>query len=241
MTTRLLALDSSTDTLHLALCVGEAVHSVAAPGGAQASATLLPSVQRLLTDAGLTVRDLDAIAFGRGPGAFTGLRTACSVAQGLAAGADRPVLMLDTLALVAESARQRGGPLRVWVGLDARMNEVYAACWHWDPTTGWVDEDHVALYGPNTLAEHIAAHTPSLSLVGNALLAYPEALAALGLRDGALAQPDGAALAALARSAWARGEGVDSALALPLYVRDKVAQTTAERAAQKLAPQGIAA
>ncbi|MEX8497816.1 tRNA (adenosine(37)-N6)-threonylcarbamoyltransferase complex dimerization subunit type 1 TsaB [Leptothrix ochracea] len=237
MTTRLLALDSSTETLHLALCVGEAVHRVTAPGGAQASTTLLPTVQRLLTDAGLSVRDLDAIAFGRGPGAFTGLRTACSVAQGLAAGADRPVLMLDTLALVAESARQRGGPLRVWVGLDARMHEVYAACWHWEAATGWVAEQSVALYTPGILAEHVAAS--GLGMVGNALLAYPEALAALGRPEGALAQPEGAALAALARAAWARGEGLDSALALPLYVRDKVAQTTAERTAQKVAPKGI--
>src|SRR5262245_30043454 len=100
----LLALDSSTDTMALALVtLGEAGVCVGA-GGAQASARMLPEVKALLAEAGVAMDALDAIAFGQGPGAFTGLRTACAVAQGLAFGLDKPVLAVDSLMLVAEDA-----------------------------------------------------------------------------------------------------------------------------------------
>lgn len=233
---RLLALDTSTDTVHLALVQGEAVAVRALPGGAQSSAALLPAIQALLGDAGLALRDLDAIGYGRGPGAFTGLRTACAIAQGLAVGADRPLLALDTLAAVAESAVQRGlARAAVWSVLDARMGEIYAARWQWTDATGWQVTVPVALYAPAALAEAVAqAPAP---LAGNAVAVHGAVLqplaAALGIATLAEASPDGAALAVLARAAFARGERLDPALALPLYVRDKVAQTTAERAAAR--------
>ncbi|MBP9064106.1 MAG: tRNA (adenosine(37)-N6)-threonylcarbamoyltransferase complex dimerization subunit type 1 TsaB [Aquabacterium sp.] len=125
----LLALDTATDRVHAALAVGEAVRPLDLPGGAQASTQLLPALQGLLRDAGLVWTDLDAIAFGSGPGAFTGLRTACSVTQGLALGADCPVIVLDTLMAVAEDARQQapqGCPCGDTVGglPAARMDEL---------------------------------------------------------------------------------------------------------------------
>ncbi len=124
----LLALDTSTDQLSVAVQRADGqrfAHTGA--GGAQASATLIPAVQALLAQAGLSLSDLRAIAFGRGPGSFTGLRTACSVAQGLAWGAGVPVLPIDTLLAVAEAARSAHGATHVLALLDARMNEVYAA------------------------------------------------------------------------------------------------------------------
>src|SRR5581483_5411926 len=93
----LLAFDTSTEVMTLALSQGEAVAAREAGGGAQASMHLIGELLHLVRDAGLTLAQLDAIAFGRGPGAFTGLRTACSVAQGLALGANKPVLALDSL------------------------------------------------------------------------------------------------------------------------------------------------
>ena len=128
--TSCLAFDTATEHLSIALQVHGRVWSHEGPGGAQASVTLIPAILDLLAQAGVALRDLDAIAFGRGPGAFTGLRTACSVAQGLAFGADLPVLPIDTLLAVAEDARRmRGAPPidDVWVAMDARMGEIYAA------------------------------------------------------------------------------------------------------------------
>src|SRR6218665_3153011 len=127
----LLALDSSTDTMALALVTPGQTKLFEAAGGAQASARMLPEIKALLASAGVQRDDLDAIAFGQGPGAFTGLRTACAVAQGLAFGLSKPVLAIDSLMLVAEDARAQGAGDDVWVAMDARIGEIYAARYRW--------------------------------------------------------------------------------------------------------------
>ena len=105
----LLAFDTSGEHVHVGVSVGEAAWVVEDAGASQASANLLPCVRRVLGRAGIGLHELDAIAFGCGPGAFTGLRAACSAAQGLAWGARLPVLPIDTLMAVAEDARTRVG------------------------------------------------------------------------------------------------------------------------------------
>lgn len=235
---RFLAIDSSTDTLSVALgsgAPGETPLAFTGPGAAQASATLLPAVQSLLAQAGWSLASLDAIVFGRGPGSFTGLRTACSVAQGLAFAAGVPVLPLDTLAAVAQAgllaARAAGdAPTHVGALLDARMDEIYVAGYR-------VEGDALAplraprLSRPEELAHALEAG-PGWWLAGNARAVYgerfPAVLAALPQYPTV---PTARALLQLAPAALAAGGAVDAALAQPLYVRDKVALTTAERAA----------
>uniref|UniRef100_UPI0007823042 tRNA (adenosine(37)-N6)-threonylcarbamoyltransferase complex dimerization subunit type 1 TsaB n=2 Tax=Variovorax TaxID=34072 RepID=UPI0007823042 len=130
MSDKLLAFDTSTEHLSVAVRHGDRVLAHSGVGGAQASSTLLPLIRELLADAGLALAELDAIVFGRGPGSFTGLRTACSVAQGLAFGAKVPLLPVDTLLAVADEARHAFGAQRVVAVLDARMDQLYAA--HYD-------------------------------------------------------------------------------------------------------------
>jgi tRNA threonylcarbamoyladenosine biosynthesis protein TsaB len=210
---RLLALDTATDTVHLGLSTPEGEWLRALPGGAAASTGLLPAIEALLLEAGLGLAALDAIAFGRGPGAFTGLRTACAIAQGLAFGAARPLIGLDTLAAVADDAAAQGAGEAVWAVTDARMGEVYAA--RWARVDGaWQADQAVGLYAP----EAFWAQVPALQAAAEGQPAWPEAV------------PRAASLLRLARAAQARGEFLDPALALPLYVRNKVAQTTEERA-----------
>lgn len=237
--TCLLAMDTATEVVHLALWVRGRCHARALTGGAQASISTLPGVQALMAEAGVTWADVDALGFGRGPGAFTGLRTACAITQGLALGLNKPVLALDTLMAVAESARLQSTELaqtlcdepeaRLWVLQDARMSEVYAAAYTWDAAASrWHQAAAPQLWPLAHLAEQVGAGQVRLA-AGSALAAYPdcfEALQGLGVPD---ASPIGEALAALAVTAWQQGEQIDAALALPLYVRDKVAQTTAER------------
>jgi tRNA threonylcarbamoyladenosine biosynthesis protein TsaB len=240
---RLLALDTATEAVHLALAVGDAVRTVEVGGGAQASVTTLPALQTLLAEAGLAWAQLEAIAFGRGPGAFTGLRTACSVAQGLALAADCPVIALDTLMAVAEDARQSdlqawaAGDV-LWVAQDARMGELYVAAYAWSGTR-WQAQSEPQLWAlgvpRDRWSDDDAAGLGLPRVAGNALLAHPAAFEGLTSRQWPQAAPRGAALAALARQAWDDGAVLDAALALPLYVRDKVAQTTAERLAAKRA------
>ena len=239
----LLALDTATERLHAALSIGAGegartwVHEQA--GGAQASAGLLPALAALLREAGLAWPDVHAIAFGAGPGAFTGLRTACSVTQGLALGLGVPVIVLDTLMAVAEDARQRAaepvaaGDL-VWVLQDARMGELYVGAFSWSGQR-WVLHTPPALWPLSEPRGRWASRGEGVRLCGNALHACPAAWEGFSAADARWLVPDaaprGAALAELARQAWGRREQVDPALALPRYVRDKVAQTTAERAA----------
>lgn len=232
MTPRLLVLDTATETLHLGLCRGEQTWVRALPGGALASASLLPALMALLAEAGLGLRELDAIGCGRGPGAFTGVRAACAVTQGLAFGADRPVLMLDTLMAVAEDAHRQGAADDLWVAVDARMGEAYAACYR-RTAAGWAVLEAPALHAPAVLAARIAGETPERQVAGSSLNAHAEAWSGLRGASWPDSAPRAAALLALARAAWARGEQIDAAGALPLYVRDRVAQTTAERTAQR--------
>lgn len=227
----LLAFDTSTETLSIALTWPDGAqvrlleHTGA--GGAQASATLIPAIQALLAQAGLAPGQLAAIVFGRGPGSFTGLRTACSVAQGLAFGAAVPVLPVDTLLALAEEARERHGATKVVAVLDARMDEVYSASYAWDGSD-WRQEGSYRLGRPEALEV-----PEGWSLAGNAFTAYGERLPAAAGRIEAL--PTAAALLRLAPARLAAGQAVPAAGALPLYIRDKVAQTTQERAALKAA------
>lgn len=220
----LLALDSSTDTMALALVAEGQTRVFEAGGGAQASARMLPEVKALLAGAGVAMADLDAIAFGQGPGAFTGLRTACAVAQGLAFGLDKPVLAIDSLMLVAEDARSQGAGDDVWVAMDARIGEIYAARYGWTGA-GWQVVEAPALYKPEALAAHWGEPA---AVAGSALGEYTEALGRLP-RAWPQARSRALALGSLALRAWQGGETRDAAEALPVYVRDKVALTTAER------------
>ncbi len=227
--TTLLAFDTATERMSIALATGAEVRVHEAAGGAQASATLIPAIQGLLSEAGLSLRQVDAIAFGRGPGAFTGLRTACSVAQGLAFGAGKPVLPLDTLLVVAEDARAQSDRFRVWVTTDARMDEIYAA--HYAFEAGrWTTLVAPLLTTPEVLTTRWQEEQPE-AVAGSALDAFGDRLVTGGALCLPQAMPHAHALVPLAQALWDAGGAVDPAEALPLYVRDKVAQTTAEREA----------
>ena len=235
MSARLLAFDTSTEALAVALVLPGQTLVVEGEGGSLASARLIPEALALLARAGCSLRQLDAIAFGRGPGAFTGLRTACSVAQGLALGARLPVLPLDTLLAVAEEARfQHQGPqgaasLQVTALLDARMDEMYVqrfAC----NAGSWTSLADCVLIRP----ENLQPDSADTLLAGNVfgvyagrLPVFPETLPRLA------ALPAATAMLRLAPALLAAGHGVPASQALPLYIRDKVALTTEERARAK--------
>ena len=245
---RFLAFDTSTERMSIAVGDGARLWQHEGPGAAQSSTTLIPAVMQLMADAGLQLAQLDAIAFGRGPGSFTGLRTACAVAQGLALGAGVPVLPIDTLAALAEEARfawQQAHPgvalpTQLTAALDARMDEMYV--------------QHFCLagkayrsLGPCTLVrpEALTLGTPTGGghlLAGNVLGVYADRLPALPEGSVALTLfPTAAAMLRLAPAMLAAGMARPADQALPLYVRDKVAQTTDERAQAKLAAQHAAA
>ncbi len=232
---RLLAFDTSTEAMSVALSCATGTCCWTGVGGAQASIELVPRIEAMLAEAGIGYRDLDAIAYGCGPGAFTGLRTACAVAQGLGFGAGLPVLAVDSLAIVAEDARAQRAEVEatgIWVAMDARMDEIYAAAYRWEARGGqggrWQSASSPALYTLPAL-NAIWAAQPPLAVAGSALAAFGERL---NLHD-ALPLPQttdrAAALLRVAQGLWADGTALPADRALPLYLRDKVALTTRER------------
>ena len=194
------------------------------------SQSVLPMVQALLLEAGVTLADCDAIAFGAGPGSFTGVRTACGVAQGLAFGARKPVLPLVTLEAMAEACRARTGATEVLAVLDARMGEVYWAQYRWNGE--WQIVREPALCAPGDVAPEPVA---GLVACGNGFAAYPGAFAAQDWAAGAHAAglvdllPHAREFAVLGVAALAAGRAVPADEAQPLYLRNKVAYTSAER------------
>jgi tRNA threonylcarbamoyladenosine biosynthesis protein TsaB len=246
--TVLLALDTSTEFCSVALLSAAPVAAGASASatsddprtwvrheatGAVSSTRLLPAIRELFDEAGLALADCDAIAFGAGPGSFTGLRTATGVAQGLAFGLNCPVVPIGTLLACAESVRLRDPAVRrVVAALDARMDEVYWADFAWDEAAGeWRTVQPASLSAPDRLSLPDVPFT----LAGNAAAVFGARLAASAVAqavDGE-ALPHALPLAFAALRALRAGRTVPAELAAPEYVRDKVAQTTAERMAEK--------
>lgn len=237
--TRLLAFDTSTEAMSITVLTPQGLLARNAVGGAQASARLVPDLLALVAEGGCTLAELDAIAFGCGPGAFTGLRTACSVAQGLAFGAGKPVLPVDSLMIVAQDARAQLVEVdQVWVAMDARMDEVYAAAYRWQGQR-WSVQVAPALYTVDALNAVWQAAPPPV-VAGSALAAFGDRLSFGRATQLPREQSRAEALAEIASQLWADGRVVDAAHALPLYLRDKVALTTREREAVRLARESAA-
>ena len=239
---KLLAFDTSTNWLSVACGGGDAWRVRGEPAGQAHSERLLPLIDAVLAECGWTLQSLDGIAFGAGPGSFTGVRIACGVAQGLALGADLPLLPVCTLEAMAQAAWRESKANRrtsdgsheaathVVACLDARMREVYIAAYA--RTADCLAE----VLAPAVLAPAAAA-LPQIAGaawfgVGGGFGAYPALSMQLSLASvDAEAVPDARAIGELAQPRFADGEGVAAADALPLYVRHRVALTTAERAA----------
>lgn len=217
--------------MSVGLRVGEREWLSDSAGGPAASARLLPTLIDLLTRAGIGFADLDALAFGHGPGAFTGLRTACSVAQGLGLGVCKPLLALDSLMAVAEDARGGAAAIDVAVVMDARMGEIYFAHYRFMHHR-WAALAPPVLTQPDLVNATWAARPPA-HIAGSALNAFAGRLHTAEATRHADALPRAAALLALAASQWSQGETIAADAALPVYVRDKVAQTSDERAAAR--------
>lgn len=216
---RVLALETATHRLSVALWHDGAVIEISANRPNSSSEWLLPAVHSLMSEAGCTLRDLDGIAFGAGPGSFTGLRLAAGCTQGLAFGLELPVLGIGTLEALALAS----GEDQVFACLDARMNEVYSAAF-----AGGVLMLPAAVTPP---AEVALPNGEGWVGCGDGFACYRDSLPGFArVRDDVA--PTAAAVARLAAPRFARGEGMDAAQAVPLYVRDKVALTTAERFAR---------
>jgi tRNA threonylcarbamoyladenosine biosynthesis protein TsaB len=216
---RLLALETATRRLSVALWLDGQVQERDLDSTTGGSEWLLPTARALLADAGVALTDLDGLAFGRGPGAFTGLRLAAGCVQGLAFGLDLPVIGISSLEALAEAS----GESKVYACLDARMHEVYVAAYL----------DGIEVMTPTVVAPAMAPVPPGDGWVGcgDAFAVYPSDLPRFErTRSGLL--PTAVAVARLAAARWSSANRLSAGDAIPMYVRNRVALTTAERVAR---------
>jgi tRNA threonylcarbamoyladenosine biosynthesis protein TsaB len=224
-TMKLLALDTSTEYLSLALWLDGDVIARGLLAGQQHSRLALPMLKEMLNEAGLALQDLDSIAFGEGPGSFTGLRIGCGIAQGLAFGAGLPVVGVSTLLALA----QQGGSERMIACLDARMGEVYLAAYT-RQDTAWLAVLEPGLYRPEDVP---AVPGSGWHGIGSGWAAYGNILreryAGQTSRVDGQAFPHARDIAALAAGQFSTGNARTAAEAAPSYIRNKVALKMSER------------
>lgn len=222
---KILAFDTSTEYLSLALWLDGKVMARDQLAGQTHSSLILPQLREMLDEEKLDLTDFDGIAFGAGPGSFTGLRIGCGVAQGLAFGAGLPVLGVSTLMALASASGQE----KIIACLDARMGEVYHAAYV-RQRGGWATVHAPGLYAPQAVP---TVDGEGWHGIGSGWSAYREVLS--GAYAGRVASIDGTAfphareMAALAAPLFAQGMGKPAHEAAPVYIRNKVAYTISER------------
>ncbi|MDI1361010.1 tRNA (adenosine(37)-N6)-threonylcarbamoyltransferase complex dimerization subunit type 1 TsaB [Methylotenera sp.] len=221
----ILAFDTSTEYLSLALLKGGETFNYDCNAGQTHSQIILPQIQALLDSANLQLSDLQGIAFGAGPGSFTGVRIAAGVAQGLGFGANLPVVSVCTLLALAEASMAD----KVIACLDARMGEVYHAAYEKMDDT-WQRIIEPGLYKPDAVP---AIEGAGWVGAGSGWQTYAEQLSAVYVEQLQSTQPQllpsSAAILKLALPIFAKGEAKPASEAMPVYIRNRVALKTTER------------
>lgn len=227
----ILAIETSSELASAALVFNGEVLTRETSGVQTHSQTVLPMVRELLAQAGVEIKRCDAIAFGCGPGSFTGVRTACGLAQGLAFGADLPVIPVVTLEAMAHGCRKVTGAAEILPVLDARMGEVYWARYRYE-------DEWTTVVEPMLSAPDAVQITPKDVVCGNGISAYQdrfrEAQFDFQFVDSILV-PHATQIVELAEFKLGKGQVVSAQDAQPLYLRNKIAFTSAERAARLIA------
>lgn len=224
MSIKILAIDTSTENCSVTLVIDDTYFVRREVAPRDHTKKVLPMVDEVLKEGGIKLSDLDALAFGRGPGSFTGVRIGIGIAQGLAFGAELPMIPVSTLAAMAQGSYRLSGADNVACAIDARMSEVYWARFSRQSDGDWhlVDQEQVA--PPPHLAELSLSDEIVWTQAGTGWDAYFEALSELKFATiaGEMFYPDAEDIAFLAKLAFAKGKTVTVEASSPVYLRDKV-------------------
>lgn len=225
MSTKILALDTATENCSVALLVGETIYSRSEVVPRDHTKKILPMVESVLKEAGLKLSELDALAFGRGPGSFTGVRIGIGIAQGLAFGADLPMIGVSTLAALAQGSYRKTQAEQVACAIDARMQEVYWARLKRQNNGEWQEVDEECVIPPAILLENTKNDELAWTKSGTGWKAYSEELSGLvlTLSEGGVELPEAQDIAVLAQYELEKGNTVSPENASPVYLRDNVA------------------
>lgn len=222
---RILAIDTATEACSVALWNDGTTFAHFELCPREHTQRILPLVRAALADAEVKLTDLNALAFGRGPGSFTGVRIGIGIAQGLALGAELPMIGVSTLATMAQGAWRKTGATRVLAAIDARMGEVYWAEYQRDADGVWHGEETEAVLKPEAVSDRLQQLDGSWSMVGTGWGAWPElaAKSPVTLTDGEMLLPTAEDMLPIARQLFAAQKWVAVEQAEPVYLRNEVA------------------
>ncbi|MBS0055275.1 tRNA (adenosine(37)-N6)-threonylcarbamoyltransferase complex dimerization subunit type 1 TsaB [Yersinia sp. Marseille-Q3913] len=224
MSTRILAIDTATEACSVALWNNGEVQALFELCPREHTQRILPMVQQVLAESGLSLGQLDALAFGRGPGSFTGVRIGIGIGQGLALGADLPMIGVSTLQTMAQGAFRLTAASRVLAAIDARMGEVYWGEFERNAEGDWLGEATEAVMTPEQTLARAQTLSGRWATVGTGWQTYPELIGGsnVQLTDGQMLLPQAEDMLPLALSLWASGQAVSVENAEPVYLRNEV-------------------
>ncbi|RJG42515.1 tRNA (adenosine(37)-N6)-threonylcarbamoyltransferase complex dimerization subunit type 1 TsaB [Motilimonas pumila] len=221
--TKFLAVDTSTEGCSVAVESADKRYANFQFSPREHTQRILPMVDEVLASAKLTLSDCDALVYGQGPGSFTGVRIGIGIAQGLAFGAELPMIGVSTLQAMAQQAREQQGATSVLAAIDARMGEVYFGHYqdHGDGIMTLVGQEHVLT--PEGVCEMYANLAPAMTAVGTGWQAYPALLDHFAITEDVVVEfPAAEFMLPFAKNCWQRGETVSADKAQAIYLRDKV-------------------
>ncbi|WP_076585257.1 tRNA (adenosine(37)-N6)-threonylcarbamoyltransferase complex dimerization subunit type 1 TsaB [Vibrio ostreicida] len=224
MSAKILALDTATENCSVALLVNQKIYARSEVAPRDHTKKILPMVDDVLKEAGVALTELDALAFGRGPGSFTGVRIGIGIAQGLAFGADLPMISVSTLEAMAEGSYRKHAAHHVACAIDARMSEVYWGRFVRQEDGTWQTLQTERVIAPEQLVASVAADEQPWIQAGTGWDAYQAVLAELKLNvsSGDVLYPEAQDIVVLAAHEFAKGNTVSVEQASPVYLRDTV-------------------
>lgn len=223
MSTRILAIDTATEACSVALWNDGVVLAQFEISPREHTQRILPMVQSVLAESGISLQQLDALAFGRGPGSFTGVRIGVGIAQGLALGAELPVIGVSTLNTMAQGVFRLTGATQVLAAIDARMGEVYWGQYTRDQKDEWQGSETEAVLKPEQVQTIMASLHGEWAIAGTGWQAYPQLMAShLTLTDSGITLPHAEDMLPLAVQMWQNGEMTAVEHAEPIYLRNEV-------------------
>ncbi|WP_434524981.1 tRNA (adenosine(37)-N6)-threonylcarbamoyltransferase complex dimerization subunit type 1 TsaB [Photorhabdus asymbiotica] len=223
MSTRILAIDTATEACSVALWDDGAVLAQFEISPREHTQRILPMVQSVLTEAGISLQQLDALAFGRGPGSFTGVRIGVGIAQGLALGAELPVIGVSTLNTMAQGVFRLTGSTQVLTAIDARMGEIYWGQYIRNRKGEWKGNETEAVLKPERIQDIMASLNGDWMVAGTGWQAYPQLRPShLTLNDSDITLPHAEDMLPLAVQMWQNGEVTAVEHAEPVYLRNEV-------------------
>ena len=224
MSAKILAVDTATENCSVTLIVDGKVYSRRAVAPREHTIKVLPFVDEVLKEAGVRLQELDALAFGQGPGSFTGVRIGIGIVQGLAFGADLPMIGISTLEAMAQAGYRVHGATQVVAAIDARMSEVYFGMYQRNDDGTWAYNVAETVSAPEGLATYLPEQSGEWLTVGTGWDAYTEALAELPLirKASDVLYPDAEDMALLAQQKFEQGLALPAEESAPVYVRDTV-------------------